>query len=157
MIRRPPRSTLFPYTTLFRSTFRTLSGHPTNAVAGVKLALRDYTASQSGVRDLISTVWNTLDCELDTTASIINLVVDFLEDEEKKTDLLGVWNTFKIERRREFLDLIILPPGTSTDYARITNPRMLAATSAHRAVPPQRAVLDHVAQAAKHGTTFPPL
>src|SRR5258708_17140698 len=26
MIRRPPRSTLFPYTTLFRSLFRILSG-----------------------------------------------------------------------------------------------------------------------------------
>jgi len=130
---------------------RTLSGHPANAIAGVKLALRDYTTSQSGARDLISTVWNTLDCELDATASIINLVVDFLEDEEKKTDLLGAWNTFKIERRREFPDLIILPPGTSTDYAGMANPRVLTATSAHRAI------WDRVAQAAGGGATFPPL
>src|SRR2546427_6093138 len=28
MIRRPPRSTLFPYTTLFRSTFGERRGHP---------------------------------------------------------------------------------------------------------------------------------
>src|SRR3712207_8329793 len=28
MIRRPPRSTLFPYTTLFRSRIRSLSRHP---------------------------------------------------------------------------------------------------------------------------------
>src|SRR5260370_11250625 len=28
MIRRPPRSTLFPYTTLFRSRFRTKGGLP---------------------------------------------------------------------------------------------------------------------------------
>src|SRR3712207_7411437 len=28
MIRRPPRSTLFPYTTLFRSLFRVDSPHP---------------------------------------------------------------------------------------------------------------------------------
>ena len=34
----------------------TLSAHPANAVAGVELALRDYTTSQSGARDLISTV-----------------------------------------------------------------------------------------------------
>src|SRR5690348_17376012 len=27
MIRRPPRSTLFPYTTLFRSTFQRRAGH----------------------------------------------------------------------------------------------------------------------------------
>jgi len=68
-----------------------------------------------------------------------------------------MWNTFKIECRHKFPDLIILPPGTSTDYAGITNPHVLAATSAHRAVPPQWAVLDRVMQAAEHGTTFPPL
>src|SRR5260221_7251099 len=28
MIRRPPRSTLFPYTTLFRSVIRYAQGHP---------------------------------------------------------------------------------------------------------------------------------
>src|SRR5436189_2508259 len=32
MIRRPPRSTLFPYTTLFRSLYETLAAYP-----GVKL------------------------------------------------------------------------------------------------------------------------
>src|SRR5258707_1995913 len=103
---------------------------------GVKLALRDSTMSQSGVRDLISTIWNTLDCELDTTASIINLVVDFLEDEEKKTDLLSAWNSFKIERRRNlFLDLITLPASAGTDYTRIANGRVVSAASARRAAP----------------------
>src|SRR3712207_7341125 len=33
MIRRPPRSTLFPYTTLFRSSGRTRSRSPTPSVA----------------------------------------------------------------------------------------------------------------------------
>ena len=140
---------------------RTLTQHPTSAVAGVKLALRDYTASQSGARDLISTVWNTLDCNLDATASVINLVVDFLEDEEKKTDLLNAWNTFKNERRRDLPpDLITLPTTTGTDYARIANGRAVSAASAHRTAPPrqaQRAVWDRVAQAAERGATFPPL
>src|SRR2546428_5129240 len=31
MIRRPPRSTLFPYTTLFRSTVVALKGRPRNS------------------------------------------------------------------------------------------------------------------------------
>src|SRR2546427_8000367 len=39
MIRRPPRSTLFPYTTLFRSTARRLTqlrtGHGTQLAAGL--------------------------------------------------------------------------------------------------------------------------
>src|SRR5258708_26757884 len=33
MIRRPPRSTLFPYTTLFRSAFRQRARHPAGAHA----------------------------------------------------------------------------------------------------------------------------
>ncbi|KAI0265756.1 hypothetical protein BGY98DRAFT_1091879 [Russula aff. rugulosa BPL654] len=148
------------YTAVF-ARLRTLTQHPTNAVAGVKLALRDYTASQSGARDLISTVWNTLDCNIDATASIIDLVVDFLEDEEKKTDLLNAWNTFKDERRRDLPpDLITLPTTAGTDYARIANGRAVSATSAHHAAPPrqtQRAVWDRVAQAAERGATFPPL
>ena len=157
------------YTAIF-ARLRTLTAHPTNAVAGVKLALRDYTASQSAARDLISTVWNTLDRDLDVTASIINLVVDFLEDEEKKMDLLSAWNTFKIERRRELLpeedDIVVVlrtsvgggGGGGGADYARAANGRVVL--SAHRATPPrqaQRAVWDRVARAAERGAPFPPL
>jgi len=158
----PPPPSMDPvtaerYTAIF-ARLRNLTEHHTNAIAGVKLALRDYTASQSGARDLISTVWNTLDRDLDATASIINLVVDFLEDEEKKMDLLSAWNAFKIERRRELPDLIIVPASAGVDYASIANSRVL---SAHRVAPPprqaQRAVWDRVAQAAERGATFPPL
>src|SRR2546427_2698798 len=38
MIRRPPRSTLFPYTTLFRSRGRTLLVHVEHAVVAVRRA-----------------------------------------------------------------------------------------------------------------------
>src|SRR3712207_9581508 len=43
MIRRPPRSTLFPYTTLFRSTRGLMAGHvaPEAAHRGPIAALRD--------------------------------------------------------------------------------------------------------------------
>jgi hypothetical protein len=45
--------------------------------AGVKLALGDkYTASQSDARDLISTVWNILDCNINAAASTINSLED---------------------------------------------------------------------------------
>src|SRR2546426_3101475 len=36
MIRRPPRSTLFPYTTLFRSAARRDDGHPRRAQVGIE-------------------------------------------------------------------------------------------------------------------------
>jgi E3 ubiquitin-protein ligase ZNF598 len=136
---------------------RALTQHPTNAVAGTKLALRDYAASQSGARDLISTLWNILNCDLDATASIVNLIVDFLEEEEKKTDLLGAWNGFKIERRRELPDF--MPTSIGTDYAGIADGRTLNAATARRAAPgqAQRAVWDRVAQAAERGASFPPL
>src|SRR2546429_7163209 len=37
MIRRPPRSTLFPYTTLFRSRHRTVSSPPIMSANGVRI------------------------------------------------------------------------------------------------------------------------
>jgi E3 ubiquitin-protein ligase ZNF598 len=144
------------YAAIF-TRLRALTPNPTNAIAGTKLALRDYGSSQSSARDLISTLWNILDRDLDATASIVNLIVDFLEDEEKKTDLLGAWNAFKIERRRELPDFI--PTSIGTDFAGIADGRTLNAATARRAAPgnAQRAVWDRVAQAAERGASFPPL
>src|SRR2546430_7346936 len=56
MIRRPPRSTLFPYTTLFRSRGRALHGRQL-ALAGraVLPALRQtHAATRDGDRDSVS-------------------------------------------------------------------------------------------------------
>src|SRR3712207_8978530 len=50
MIRRPPRSTLFPYTTLFRSAGRGLFSH--NGIVGVqirKLQQFDYECPEHGL------------------------------------------------------------------------------------------------------------
>lgn len=155
----PPPPSMDPvtgerYTAIF-VRLRNLAPHPINAIAGVKLALRDYTASQSGARDLISTIWSILDRDLDATASIVNLIVDFLEDEEKKTALLSAWNGFKVERRREFPDL--MPTSVGTDYAGIADGRTLNAATTRRAAGPRQALLDRVAQAAERGASFPPL
>src|SRR2546430_7184772 len=48
MIRRPPRSTLFPYTTLFRS--------PSNSPASAKVSIIEMEAHRAGkiVRDLLN-------------------------------------------------------------------------------------------------------
>src|SRR5258708_31713712 len=50
MIRRPPRSTLFPYTTLFRSTLR-----PRLENSRVAKALRQHVRSQS--RTSVNSSW----------------------------------------------------------------------------------------------------
>src|SRR5260370_10064915 len=54
MIRRPPRSTLFPYTTLFRSHLPPLTGHcatpPTNRFHRTNLRISSGTAGRYGLR-----------------------------------------------------------------------------------------------------------
>ena len=76
-----------------------LAPNPTHAVPAVKAAIRSYRSNESAARDLISTVWSILDRNLDGTASIVNVLVDVVDEEDKKRDLLAAWNGFKIEVR----------------------------------------------------------
>jgi DNA-binding NarL/FixJ family response regulator len=76
---------------------QSLATNQTTAVPVVKAAVRAYRASESSARDLISTIWNVLDQNLEHTASIVNAFVDLLEQEEKKQDLLTSWKGFAIE------------------------------------------------------------
>ena len=65
----------------------------------VKSAVRSYRAHESAARDLISTIWNISDRNLEGTAGVISGLVDLFDEEDKKTDLLTAWNGFKIEVR----------------------------------------------------------
>src|SRR2546422_5900210 len=50
MIRRPPRSTLFPYTTLFRSSLdRGMGGHPLHPLAVIAHRIVVLVNSQMGI------------------------------------------------------------------------------------------------------------
>lgn len=88
---------LFRRHAAFLSRLSSLAPNPQGAINAVKGAIRSYRGHESGARDVISTVWNVLDRNLDGTASIINGIVDILDDEEKKNELLGAWNGFKVE------------------------------------------------------------
>lgn len=81
----------------FLARLQSFASNPTTAVPAVKAAIRGYRAAESSARDLITTIWNVLDCHLDHTASIVNAFVDLLEEEDKKTDLLGSWKGFELE------------------------------------------------------------
>jgi hypothetical protein len=70
-----------------------------NPTTTTKAAMRGYHASGSSARDLISTIWNILNENLEHTASVIYAFVAFLDDGEKKEDLLASWNGFAIEVR----------------------------------------------------------
>ena len=40
-----------------------------------------------------------MDQNLDSSATYVNLIVELLDEEDKKKDLLSAWNGFKIEVR----------------------------------------------------------
>lgn len=70
-----------------------------SAEAAVRSAIRTFRNSESTARDLISTFYNIVDRDLEKTASLISPLVDLLDDEEKKNELLGAFNGFKVEVR----------------------------------------------------------
>src|SRR5258708_9821695 len=79
MIRRPPRSTLFPYTTLFRSQFK--DGHFTNYTAKDGLAgdsVRSVYQDREGSLDRKST-------RLNSSHQIISYAVFCLKKKNKKS------------------------------------------------------------------------
>ncbi|TFY64671.1 hypothetical protein EVJ58_g2456 [Rhodofomes roseus] len=126
-----------------------LATNPASAVPAIQAAMRSYRVSESGARDLISTVWNILDRNLDGTASVVNLVVDSLDEEDKKQELLSAWNGFKIEQRGQFPELV--PTSIGTQWAGVTSGRVLNAknsTSTRASAQSSRQVWDRVAQAA---------
>lgn len=68
--------------------------------------MRSYRVSESAARDLIQTTWTVLDREIEHTATVINLLVDLLDDDEKKKDLLSAWNGFKVEVCSSYLCIL---------------------------------------------------
>src|SRR5438093_4534682 len=84
MIRRPPRSTLFPYTTLFRSIRKRFLGSPVPEIA---IALIVGFALGYGVREWISRRREIHRSEEHTSElqSLTNLVCRLLLEKKKKT------------------------------------------------------------------------
>jgi len=66
-------------------------------MGAVGLSFRSYRNSESTARDLISSIWNVLDRNLDTSAIFVNTVADLLDEEDKKEDLLNTWDCFEVE------------------------------------------------------------
>src|SRR5690242_20851045 len=91
MIRRPPRSTLFPYTTLFRSIRRESSFHCYRAQAGrieigsVTLG-RDVFVGEMAVLDIDTSMGNGARSEEHTSElqSHVNLVCRLLLEKKNK-------------------------------------------------------------------------
>jgi E3 ubiquitin-protein ligase ZNF598 len=95
--------------TAFIARINALTSNSTSAVPAVKAAVQSYRTSESGPRDLISTVFNVVNRDLDGTASLMNSIVELLDDEDKRRELLANWNGFKIEVRYGFLNILLAP------------------------------------------------
>ncbi len=76
-----------------------LTSNSSSAISAIKSSIVSFRASESTARDLISTFYNVFERDLDATASLIVTLVDLLDNDEKRTDLLQSWNGFKIEVR----------------------------------------------------------
>src|SRR5436305_14901485 len=79
MIRRPPRSTLFPYTTLFRSTAKDISNVVTDAASGVVDIFH-------GIDKAVADTWNNV------VTDAASGVVDIFHGIDKA--VADTWNNF---------------------------------------------------------------
>src|SRR5688572_31586395 len=90
MIRRPPRSTLFPYTTLFRSAGSTLRAEcdrrrPAGACRVLLLAAADFRAARARVMQVIeSRHVDRKSTRLNSSHSQISYAVFCLKKKKKK-------------------------------------------------------------------------
>src|SRR5690242_20963460 len=87
MIRRPPRSTLFPYTTLFRSR---ATGHVTDSPSSFRCARSSTTARPA--TDVDATRSTRSEEHTSELQSHVNLVCRLLLEKKKKDNMLNTIN-----------------------------------------------------------------
>ncbi|KAJ7706693.1 hypothetical protein B0H17DRAFT_972658 [Mycena rosella] len=139
----------------FLARLATLAPNPTTALPAARAAIRSFRAAESSARDLISTLWSVLDARMEPAASIVNALVDILDEPPQRADVLAAWRGFEIEQRRQFPELV--PSAVGSGYAGIASGRVLNAKHA-TAARGGRQVWDRVAQAASSsGQRFPAL
>src|SRR2546427_6276063 len=89
MIRRPPRSTLFPYTTLFRSRVRDFKGVPDRAFDGrgnYSLGLREQVIFPEINLDKVDKIKDRKSTRLNSSHSQISYAVFCLKKKKKKQE-----------------------------------------------------------------------
>src|SRR5688572_31227042 len=94
MIRRPPRSTLFPYTTLFRSVraSASASAFPEEVVEGAGVDRQDEVGRGEGLRDHAPrgrTLEDRKSTRLNSSHSQISYAVFCLKKKKKENDKQG--------------------------------------------------------------------
>src|SRR2546421_3704120 len=93
MIRRPPRSTLFPYTTLFRSCRLRLSSHPSPIQPLSPLPSSTHFHRQPAVRRSEEHT-----SELQSRSDLVCRLL--LEKKKKKEEKTIIWHAHSLSRQR---------------------------------------------------------
>src|SRR5256885_6134508 len=99
MIRRPPRSTLFPYTTLFRSWIGTIPGCSSRAVIRTSRRNRTSLALPRGPEDRKST-------RLNSSHLVISYAVFCLKKKNTTRDLLVMTTTHALHAH-DFMTVLL--------------------------------------------------
>ncbi|CAG8561126.1 12238_t:CDS:2, partial [Acaulospora colombiana] len=137
----------------FLSRLAAATSNSSNSISAAKAAIRAYRSSESSARDLVDTFYTILDQQLDVTGGLLSSLVNLLDNEDKKSDLLSAWNTFKLEHRPEFPSLV---PASSGNYAGVANGRALQVKRLQTAAGGRKRVWDRVEQAAASTSTSMP-
>src|SRR3712207_7896957 len=98
MIRRPPRSTLFPYTTLFRSSIKDVYAHPTIhdlATAFADAAPRTAAASVPPADEASSGTADRKSTRLNSSHANISYAVFCLKKKKQSHIFACYFNTYK--------------------------------------------------------------
>lgn len=74
-----------------------VTGNATNTLTLIKFTVRGYRASETSAKDVVETFFHAFNDRIEVTGTILSALADILDNEEKKTELLRVWNNFKVE------------------------------------------------------------
>src|SRR5260221_9374552 len=89
MIRRPPRSTLFPYTTLFRSLVYTSMGHPSVPKESVEVHWMGQSAVLEDFKRLTFHGGDRKSTRLNSSHTVISYAVFCLKKKKPQSRLLA--------------------------------------------------------------------
>ncbi|KAF8181214.1 hypothetical protein K438DRAFT_1679968, partial [Mycena galopus ATCC 62051] len=136
----PPRADVDPVVAAQHAAFlarlASLVPNPTTALPAARAAIRSFRANESSARDLISTLWSVVDASMEAAASVVNALVDILDEGEQREAVLAAWRGFEVEQRRQFPELVPSAPGSGSGYAGIAGsnangPRVLVLNAKH--------------------------
>src|SRR2546430_6044857 len=102
MIRRPPRSTLFPYTTLFRSLRKVVRGEPQPHPQRRGSLLQEIEQDRKSTR-------------LNSSHSQISYAVFCLKKKKKKRPMPGTHNNYSMMNNHVMMPAVAEPPIQSTE------------------------------------------